>query len=266
MAVLVAEGFNEQRWSLKGQTALVTGGTKGIGYAIVEELAGLGAAVHTCSRTGTDVRERVKEWESKGYKVTGSVCDLTSCAQREELIKTVSSTFDGKLNILVNNAGSVTMNRATDYSLEEFSSMMSTNAEAPYHLSQLAHPLLKASGNGSIVFISSIAGVTALPILSAYAASKGAINQLTKNFACEWAKDGIRTNTVAPWGVRTQVIPPDASPRIDDFVEIYKRTPIPRLAEPNEISSVVAFLCLPGASYVNGQVISIDGGLTAGSF
>ncbi|EXB36737.1 Tropinone reductase-like protein [Morus notabilis] len=251
MAVLVAESFNEQRWSLKGQTALVTGGTKGIGHAIVEELAGLAAAVHTCSRTQTDVHERVKEWESKGYKVTGSVCDLTSCAQREELIKTVSSTFNGKLNILVNNAGSVTMNRATDYSLEEFSSMMSTNAEAPYHLSQLAHPLLKASGNGSIVFISSIAG---------------AINQLTKNFACEWAKDGIRTNTVAPWGVRTQVIPPDASPRIDDFVEIYKRTPIPRLAEPNEISSVVAFLCLPAASYVNGQVISVDGGLTAGSF
>ena len=69
----------------------------------MEELAGLGAAVHTCSRTGTDVRERVKEWESKGYKVTGSVCDLTSCARREELIKTVSSTFDGKLNILVSS-------------------------------------------------------------------------------------------------------------------------------------------------------------------
>ena len=72
-----------------------------IRYAIVEELAGLGAAVHTCSRTEADVNERVKEWQSKGYKVTGSVCDVTSSDQREELIQTVSSIFDGKLNILV---------------------------------------------------------------------------------------------------------------------------------------------------------------------
>ncbi|PON90821.1 Short-chain dehydrogenase/reductase [Trema orientale] len=275
----VAENFSEKRWSLNGLTALVTGGTKGIGFAIVEELAGLGAAVHTCSRTETEVNERVREWQSKGYKVTGSVCDLTSSVQREELIKTVSSTFDGKLNILVNNAGTVTMNRATSYGLEEYSTIMSTNVEAPYHLSQLAHPLLKASGKGSIVFISSIAGVLALPKLSAYAASKGAINQLTKNLACEWAKDGIRTNTVAPWGVRTRVVQApdyliwqnsvtwqDLGPRDEEFLAVFKRTPILRLAEPNEISSVVAFLCLPAASYINGQVISVDGGLTAGGF
>ncbi|KAF4372986.1 hypothetical protein F8388_011013 [Cannabis sativa] len=220
----VAESFSEKRWSLKGLTALVTGGTKGIGFAIVEELAGLGATVHTCSRTETELNERVEEWKSKGYEVTGSVCDLSVRAQREDLINTVSTIFYGKLNILVNNAATVVINSATNYGVEEYSNMMNTNVESPYHLSQLAHPLLKASTKASIVFISSIAG---------------AINQITKNFACEWAKDGIRTNSVAPWGVRTRVMEVEGTPIDEDFSAVFKRTPILRLAEPNEISSLV---------------------------
>ncbi|KAL6146044.1 hypothetical protein ACLB2K_056727 [Fragaria x ananassa] len=198
-------GFNSQRWSLKGMTALVTGGTKGIGYAIVEELAGLGATVHTCARNQEQIDERVREWKSKGFQVSGSVCDLTSKSQREELMRTVSSKFDGKLNILVNNAATVTLRSTTEYALEDLSSMMSTNVESPYHLCQLAYPLLKASGNGNIVFVASIAGLKALPRLSAYAATKSAVIQISKNLACEWAKDGIRTNTVAPWAVNTGV-------------------------------------------------------------
>ncbi|KAM2994334.1 hypothetical protein FF2_046318 [Malus domestica] len=126
--------FDSQRWSLKGRTALVTGGTKGIGFAVVEELAGLGATVHMCARNGELLHERIQEWKSKGFEVSGSVCDLTSKDQREELIRTVSSVFDGKLNILVNNAGTVTLRNATDYTLEDFSTMMSTNVESPFHL------------------------------------------------------------------------------------------------------------------------------------
>ncbi|KAI7736109.1 hypothetical protein M8C21_011826, partial [Ambrosia artemisiifolia] len=174
----------EQRWSLKGMTALVTGGTRGIGYAIVEELAGFGAAVHTCSRNQQEIDQRLAEWKDKGYEVTASVCDISSKEEREELINKVSSGFDGRLNIL----------DATQYTLEDCASIMRTNVESPYHLTQLAYPLLKASGNASIVFISSVAGVTGLPSISIYAASKAAINQLTKNLACEWAKDNIRTN------------------------------------------------------------------------
>ncbi|XP_050140901.1 tropinone reductase homolog At2g29340-like isoform X5 [Malus sylvestris] len=91
----------DRRWSLEGMTALVTGGTKGIGYAIVEELAGLGAIVHTCARTEVDLNDCLSQWEKKGFQVTGSVCDVVSKTQREELINKVSSLFDGKLNILV---------------------------------------------------------------------------------------------------------------------------------------------------------------------
>ncbi|XP_030514615.1 tropinone reductase 1-like isoform X3 [Rhodamnia argentea] len=256
--------FNDRRWSLKGKTALVTGGTRGIGYAIVEELAGLGARVHTCSRSEKELNERVEEWQGKGFLVSSSVCDLTCSAQKEDLIKTVSSVFDGKLNILVNNAATLVLKRALDHTPEDCSYVLKTNLESPYHLCQLAHPLLKASGDGNIVFISSVAGLRALPALSMYSASKGAINQLTKNLACEWAKDNIRINTVAPWGVKTTIAKPDPEIR-EEFMKLIAQTPLRRLGEPKEISSMVAFLCLSAASYVTGQVISVDGGYTAGS-
>ncbi|KAA8516391.1 hypothetical protein F0562_016684 [Nyssa sinensis] len=237
-------------------------------YAIVEELAGFGAAIHTCSRNQTELNERLKEWEGKGYKVTGSPCDLSSRAQREELMKTVSSVFDGKLHILVNNAATTLLKQTTEHTAQDYSHLMETNVESPYHLCQLAHPLLKASETGSIVFISSLAGVIALPALSVYSASKAAINQLTKNLACEWANDNIRTNTVAPWAVRTTILKDEA---VDEsiskmFVQLMSRTPLRPIAEPNEISSLVAFLCLPAASYITGQVICVDGGHSAGTF
>ncbi|MBA0669146.1 hypothetical protein Goklo_001994, partial [Gossypium klotzschianum] len=95
------DGFSkDKRWNLQGMTALVTGGTKGIGYAIVEELAGLDARVHTCSRTITELNDCLLEWKAKGFRVTGSVCDVSNQAQREMLLNAVSSEFNGKLNIL----------------------------------------------------------------------------------------------------------------------------------------------------------------------
>ncbi|XP_057971003.1 tropinone reductase homolog At5g06060-like [Malania oleifera] len=255
----------DRRWSLHGMTALVTGGTRGIGYAIVEELAGLGAVVYTCSRNKTELNERLQEWSGKGLRVSGSVCDLASRDQRENLMETVSSVFGGKLSILVNNAATVVRKETTAFTAEDYSTVMSTNIESPYHLCQLAHPLLKESGAGSIVFISSVAGVVGLPQMSIYAASKGAINQVTKNLACEWARDNIRTNTVAPWAIKTRGIESEEyeSP---EYLQVLARTPISRIGEPNEVSAVVAFLCLPAASYINGQIISVDGGFTVNGF
>ncbi|XVF46584.1 hypothetical protein PTKIN_Ptkin03bG0039000 [Pterospermum kingtungense] len=263
MSETVADGSRKNRWSLHGMTALVTGGTKGIGYAIVEELADLGATIHTCARTETDLNKCLLDWKSKGFKITGSVCDVSSQLHREKLISTVSSEFQGKLNILINNVGTAVSKPTTDYTSEDLSFIMGTNFESAYNLCQLAYPLLKASGAGSIVFLSSVAGVVSISRASIYGATKGAMNQFAKHLACEWAKDNIRVNCVAPWFIRT----PLTETYIENFSEtIISRTPMGRVGEAEEVSSLVGFLCLPAASYITGQTICIDGGMTVNGY
>ncbi|OEL18042.1 Tropinone reductase-like protein [Dichanthelium oligosanthes] len=204
------------RWALHGKTAVVSGGTRGIGRAVVEELAALGATVHTCSRKAEELGERIKEWEGRGFRVTGSVCDLSVRDQRERLLREVADRFGDKLDILVNNVGTNIRKPTTEFSAEEYSFVMATNLESAYHLCQIAHPLLKSSGSGSIVFISSVCGV------------------LLENKAME--------------------------------EQIVGRTPLGRVGEPGEISALVAFLCMPGSTYITGQTISVDGGMTVNGF
>ncbi|CAI6004137.1 unnamed protein product, partial [Closterium sp. NIES-64] len=260
------------RWRLDGQTALVTGATKGIGRAIANELASLGAHVFVCSRGEADVAATVAELQSQGWAATGWACDVKEPEQREVLITKVSEAFGGKLNHLINNVGTNIRKPTVEYSLSDFHHVWGTNFESAYHLCQLAHPLLKAAasagatdgtakGNVSIVFNSSVAGVVAIRSGTLYGATKAAMNQLTKNLACEWAKDGIRVNAVAPWYMATdlanQVLKDEAF-----SADVISRTPMRRVGEPQEAAAAVAFMCLPAASYVSGQVLAVDGAFT----
>ncbi|WVZ06242.1 hypothetical protein V8G54_019588 [Vigna mungo] len=192
-------------------------------HAIVSDLAAFGAAVHTCSRTQTELNKCLEEWQSEGFQVTGSVCDVSSPHDREKLLQIVASTFNGKLNIYVNNVGTNLRKPTIEYSAEEYSELMTVNLDSSFHLCQLAYPLLKASGKGCIVFLSSVAGVTSM-----------GTGSLLQNQAF-----------------------------VDD---VMSRTPLKRIAEPEEVSSLVTFLCLPAASYITGQVICVDGGVTVNGF
>ncbi|KAK1257141.1 hypothetical protein QJS04_geneDACA024895 [Acorus gramineus] len=218
-------------------TALVTGGARSIGHAIVEELVRLGS-VYTCDRDETALTESLRRWKALGHPVTASVCDVTSHAERERLMERVSATFGGKLNILVNNVGTILLRPVEDISDEEYNLIMATNLESGFHLSQLAHSLMRQSGRAT-----------------------GALNQIAKNLAFEWAKDNIRVNCVAPGFVNTALAKQVKFSTLI-FYGTYSKTPLRRAGKAEEISSTVAFLCMPAASYITGQTIFADGGFS----
>ncbi|XP_008677223.1 tropinone reductase 2 isoform X1 [Zea mays] len=177
---MAAAERDRERWILPGATALVTGGSKGIGHAIVEELAALGARVHTCSRNAAELEECRRRWAEKGggllQQVTVSVCDVAVRADREALMATVRDVFGGKLDILVNNAAQVVFKPAVECTGEEYTRIMATNLESCFHLSQLAHPLLRdasLAGGGSVVHISSTAGLLGFRGAVLYSTAKG---------------------------------------------------------------------------------------------
>ncbi|XVF31250.1 hypothetical protein REPUB_Repub16aG0129200 [Reevesia pubescens] len=124
------------------------------------------------------------DWKSLGFEVSASICDVSTRAQRESLMEKVSSLYDCKLNILINNVGTNIRKPMVEFTAEEVSTLLATNFESVFNLCQLAYPLLKASGLGSVVFTSSVSGFVSLKSMSVQGATKGAINQLTKNLAC----------------------------------------------------------------------------------
>lgn len=161
----------------------------------------------------------------------------------------------------VNNVGRNTAKSTLAYTDEEYDAISSTNLKATYQTCQLAHPLLKAAGQSSIVMISSVAGGPAsVKSGTVYAMTKAGMDQLTKNLCCEWAADGIRVNSVKPWYTDTPLVQRITQDK-EAMVQVQARTPMSRIAQPSEVSGLVAFLCSAAASYITGTCISVDGGL-----
>ena len=253
--------MNQPLWSLVGQRALVTGGTKGIGEAIVRQFLDLGASVFVVARGNDLLQQQLADYRRQGHTVDGVAADVSQPGEAVRIVETVRATGE-TLDILVNNAGTNIRKPTADYSEADYDHVLNTNLRSAYELSQAAYPLLKASGNGKVIMVSSVSGLTHTSSGSLYGMTKAAMLQLTRNLAVDWAPDGIRVNAVAPWYITT----PLASPVLNNPEKragILSRTPMNRIGDADEVASVVSFLSMPASGYVTGQTIAVDGGLMA---
>ena len=226
-------------WDLNGKRALVTGGTKGIGKAICEELRALGAEVISIAREGADITADV----------------VTDRA------KIVAAVGEAPLHVLVHNAGTNIRKPLVDYDDATWHRILDLDLTAAILLSRDLHPVLRAAQGASVIHIGSVAGHLALPTGVAYAAAKAGLAQAARTLALEWARDRIRVNTVSPWYTRT----PLAAPVLADpakLAAIVARTPLGRVAEPREVATAVAFLAMAESSYITGQDLLVDGGMS----
>lgn len=242
---------------LKNRVAMVTGGTRGIGFAVVKRFLENGAAVAVCGSREETVNKalaKLKE-ENPEWKVIGLAPNLQDPAEMEAAVAQVKETF-GRLDIMVNNAGISARDKFLDYKVEDFKKIMDLNVDAVFVGSQAAARVMKEQGGGVIINTSSMVSIYGQPAGVGYPASKFAVNGLTKSLARELGRDNIRVNAVAPGVTRTDMVA--ALP--EEMVKHLAATiPLGRVGEPEEVANCFLFLASDLASYVTGEVLSVDG-------
>lgn len=244
--------------SLKGKVAIVTGGSRGIGKAIVLELTRLGASVvinySKDDESAISTLDEVKSLGGYGILIKGNVSDYDFC---NELVTKCLNIF-GKIDILVNNAAISKVGLFIDMKEEEFNQLINVNVKSLFNMSKNVMPHMIARGCGNIVNISSMWGNVGASCEVAYSASKGAVNMFTRALAKEVAPMNIRVNAVAPGVIKTKMNSWLSKEELNDLQE---EIPMGRLGEPKEVAKAVAFLVSQDSSYITGQILNVDGAI-----
>jgi NAD(P)-dependent dehydrogenase (short-subunit alcohol dehydrogenase family) len=251
----------KELFDLSGKTAIVTGGSRGIGKEMAEGLAEAGANLMLCARRQEWLDETVAEFASQGFTVAGKVCDVSKADDVQALVDEAVLKF-GSVDVLVNNAGISWGAMPEEMTVEQWQKVIDVNLTGCFLMAQAAGRQMLEQGSGSIINIASIAGLTSSangPFYAGYVASKAGLIGLTRELAASWGRRGIRVNAIAPGFFHSRLA--------DAVIDIYERSiqennVIPRVGHEGELKGVVVFLASDASSYVTGQTIAVDGGMT----
>ncbi len=246
---------------MKGNTAtaLITGGTSGIGFATAKELAQLGIRVLVVGRNAERGRKAVDEIRAAGGNADFISSDLKDAASAREVAKRAIELGNGQVDILINNAGIYPFGPTHEMTEEQFDRVFSVNVKAPYFLVAELAPLMAKRGKGAIVNLSTMVADYGAPGMSLYGASKAAINLLTKTWAAEYGPKGVRVNAVSPGPTRTE----GTDAMGEGLDQLAAQAPAGRSATANEIAEAIVFLATDRASFIHGARLAVDGGRTA---
>jgi len=240
-------------FDLSGRTALVTGSTRGIGLALAQALTAAGARVAINGRTA----EAVEAVVAGLHDSVAAPFDVTDEAEVSRALARL-----GALDVLVNNAGMTLRRPLVDLELAEWRHVLDVNLTSAFLVSHTVAPGMIERGSGKIVNVCSVMSALARPSTGAYAAAKGALKMLTRSMCAEWAPHGIQANGIAPGFIRTDLSEAlQADPEFDAWLRA--RVPAGRWAEPDELGGAIVFLASAASDFVNGQLLVVDGGLSA---
>jgi NAD(P)-dependent dehydrogenase (short-subunit alcohol dehydrogenase family) len=250
---------------LSGKVALITGGGTGIGRAIALAFAREGASVAVAGRRLEKLREVISEIQKHGGAGLAIECDVTRIREVERAVKGTVERF-GRLNVLVNNAGTLHVSTVEGISEEEWDRMMTVNVKGPFLMSRAVLPEFRKCGGGAIVNIGSVLGLFAVKDRAAYSTSKGAVTMLTKSMALDHAHERIRVNCICPSVVETDLVKGVFNETEEGQAKLKARLatiPLGRLGRPEDVADMAVFLASEESSWLTGAAIPLDGGVTA---